>query len=514
MSTNVNEFATRLAEIGVINNGTAKAMMDVMAKPYRDPQFPGLTDQLIGQVEGWHNLANGLDYTSDRNFAIIVDKGVKHIIKFAKANVSAENIRTKNYTSVGKKLAALDDKIHKIETDIRLNPEGVQRMNIRETSSNMLNTYIAALGKIRSSVTDPSQLERIDSSMAKLKEISTIVSSAADVTSKLAAKTQTGVFEPIITWANDFATGNFNSDGVKLLDKSIVAAKTWARLPLNLKAKPATEDDYIHEDKIHDSIRRHAATDNAVEKIENAINLIERAYTNLNSMTDSTDAERQKAENAAEIEKLQIRQNELNYMAQTGQMDVDDALDECDILNETIEELREANRDLSDDIADNLLIRTGRKTTLDDISKTFKKLLQYKSTPEIMELVEKHINFEALNSFLTSTNNTALDELMDIKQIDKAIMDNIRKGTEEHKNILDQQRQERRQEREERRQQRAERRGNTQAQTQESREEKLRRLAAMSGGAAAAPDNTIHPNTQYENNQESSFKLSLSDLDN
>ena len=103
---------------------------------------------------------------------------------------------------------------------------------------------------------------------------------------------------------------------------------------------------------------------------------------------------------------------------------------------------------------------------------------------------------------------------MDIKQIDKAIMDNIRKGTEEHKTILDQQRQERRQEREERRQQRAERRGNTQSQVQESREEKLKRLAAMSGGAAAAPDNTIHPNTQYENTQESSFKLSLSDLDN
>ncbi len=513
MSTNVNVLAGRLSEIGVINNRTAKALTTVMAKPHRDPQFPGLVDQLLGQVEGWHELANSLDYTTNREFAIIVDKGIKHIVKFAKANVSADNIRTKNYDAVGKKLTALDGRIHEIETEIINNPEGVTRMNIRQTSLDMLATYKTALTKIRSTVNDQRQLELIDSSMAKLNEIETHVASVVDVTSKVAAKTQSNMFAPIIAWAEDFANGNYSTDRVNQLDKAVTAAKTWAKVPLNLRAKEAAETDYVHEDKIHQRMVNYANSDSAVEKIENAINLIDTAYTNLNAMTDTTEAERQKSENTKEIEQLQARQTELTYLAQTGQIDVDDALEEAETLGETIEELREANLDLSADIADSMQLRTGRKTTLDDISKTFKKLLQYKSTPELINLAAKYINFDALTGFLSSTNNTALEKIMDIKQIDKMITDNIRKVTDDHKAKLDEDRKIRREEREERRQQRQQRRGND-PMVQESREEKLRKLAAMAGGAAAAPDNVVHADSQYAEQQQNTSSLNLTGLEN
>ena len=513
MSVDVNVFVNRLAEIGVIDAKTAKAATAVMSKSYRDPQFPGLVNQMFEQVEGWHNSANSLSYTSARDFAIIVENGVKMIVKFAKANVSAPVIRTKNYTATAKKLAVLDTKFKEIEQNLILNPEGVKRMNIdiKKTSLDMLDTYQTGLTKIRASVNNPMQLPLIDQSLEKLGEIRTLVDAAADTGSKVAAKHQTEMFTYINNWEADFSVGNYSTKGVALLDKAIKAAKAWSVVPLKMKAKEATEADYVHADNIGEKMLAYATSNSA---IENAVSLIEAAYGIHASMTNTEEAERQKAANAKDIETMQTRQQELTYLAQTGQMDVDDALDEADSLKETIDELKEANLDLSDEISENIQLRTRLKTTTDEISRTFKKLLQYKSNPDLINLASNYINFEALNNFLSGSDIThSLDQIMNITTIETEIKNSLAKATDEHKDILGQQRAERRQAREERRQQRQQRHGNDQVQTEESREEKLRRLAAMAGGAAAAPDNVVHKNTQYQNPQETKH-LNLSELDN
>ena len=89
----INAFTTRLVEIGVLDSKTQLALSHILSKPAKDSRFTAIVENMIGEVEGWHEIASNIRYTSDSTLPKTVAEGVKIILKFAKSNAGSFHIR-------------------------------------------------------------------------------------------------------------------------------------------------------------------------------------------------------------------------------------------------------------------------------------------------------------------------------------------------------------------------------------------------------------------------------------
>ena len=506
MSQDINVFAGRLAEIGVITPKAAKGIATVMAKPYRDPQFPGLVEQLTDQVAEWHEIANGLDYTSNRDFVIIVENGVKMILKFAKANVSVPNIRLKSYETTATKLAKLDTRIRDIETELKLNPEAATGIDIRRAATEMLETYRTAISEIKSNETVPESVALLDRSAAKVEQIFTLVSATVDITSKSAAKNQRQLFEAMNKWEADFAYNNYSENSIKMLDVALKAAQAWNAAPLSLKAKKAAETEFYTIEKVGTRMKEFAGTHDAVTRFEQVIHLLDKGRRNVELSTDTRKLEERKARNDKQRASMEARRQELAYKAQTGQISPQVALAEAKQLAPMIEKLNKANLDLDKQIGVFNTRRLSRSLIIDNIEAVCNELLGYRNEPGTIVRAAAEINFHAMIGFLEgSTDANNINEIVNLSALTKIIGKAIDVGT----HTLDEKMEEQEREFMENDPFYEE---NAQTQTQTD-EEALAELLGLSGDGFGS-ETLVHPNTQYEENTQSSLNLNLSGLEN
>lgn len=506
MSQDINVFAGRLAEIGVITPKVAKGIATVMAKPCRDPQFPGLVEQLTDQVAEWHEIANGLDYTSNRDFVIIVENGVKMILKFAKANVSVPNIRLKSYEATATKLAKLDTQIRDIETELKLNPESATGIDIRRAATEMLDTYKTAISEIKSNETVAESIALLDKSAAKVEQISSLVAATVDITSKGAAKNQRQLFEAMNKWEADFAYNNYSENSMKMLDVALKAAQAWNAAPLSLKAKKATETEFYTIEKVGTRMKEFAGTHDAVTRFEQVIHLLDKGRRNVELSTDTTKLEERKTRNDSQRTTMENRKQELAYKAQTGQINPQVALAEVKQLAPMIAKLEKANLDLDKQIGVFNTRRLNRGLIIDNIEAVCNELLGYRNEPGTIVRAAAEINFHAMINFLEgSTDAESINDIVNLSALTKIIGKQIDLGS----NALEEKMEE--QDREF-----LENDPFYQEQTEDqtlSDEQAMAELLGLSGDGFGT-DALVHPNTQYEENTQSSLNLNLSGLEN
>ena len=377
-------------------------------------------------------------------------------------------------------------------------------MDIREESLSMLEIYKGGLNQIRGNEA-PENIALIDQSMVRLDQITTLVSSVVDTDSKDAAGIQKKLFEAVNKWEAGFAYSNYSQGGIKNLDDAIKAAQVWSNAKANQKAKKAAEGDFYTTANVGTRMRNFHGTYDAVSKLEQVQHMLEKGRRNIEAATRTDMLEQRKERNNQQKSTMEMRLQELTYKAQTGQISPQVALAEVKQLKPMIEKLSKANMDLDRQIGTFNNRRINRSIIIDKIEIICEKLLGYKNEPGTIVTAAKEINFRAMINFLEGANNTEnVNEIMNLAGIEKI----IEQKNDEANRKLDQAFEEQEREFEE----------NDpfyEEQTEEqslSDEQALAELLGMTGGAAGA-DAIVHPNTQYEQ-QQNPFSLHLSELEN
>lgn len=377
-------------------------------------------------------------------------------------------------------------------------------MDIREESLSMLEIYKGGLNQIRGNEA-PENIALIDQSMVRLDQITTLVSSVVDTDSKDAAGIQKKLFEAVNKWEAGFAYSNYSQGGIKNLDDAIKAAQVWSNAKANQKAKKAAEGDFYTTANVGTRMRNFHGTYDAVSKLEQVQHMLEKGRRNIEAATRTDMLEQRKERNNQQKSTMEMRLQELTYKAQTGQISPQVALAEVKQLKPMIEKLSKANMDLDRQIGTFNNRRINRSIIIDKIEIICEKLLGYKNEPGTIVTAAKEINFRAMINFLEGANNTEnVNEIMNLAGIEKI----IEQKNDEANRKLDQAFEEQEREFEE----------NDpfyEEQTEEqslSDEQALAELLGMTGGAAGA-DAIVHPNTQYEQ-QQNPFSLNLSELEN
>ncbi len=421
MSFNTEAFTKRLVEIGVTSSGVGKELTSIMKKSYKDPRFPEIVNHYLTQVESWHKIASEVGYTSDPEFSKTVDTGLKLVLKFAKSNVGQKNISSGASLELSKKLGALNQKINETKQKIELNTEGVTRMDIKQTSLDMMVVYKEGLNQIKSSVADDFSLGLINDSYKKLEQIEALINSAVDTYSREAAKLQTDIFTAINTWEADYAYGNFNRVADSKLNNAIKAATAWSLIPLNLKAKPAKENEYVPESNIGTRMRNYATTYDAIAKIEQAIGLVGRARNMHKNITDTTRIEEQKAENLAKLQALEQKREQLNYLVSTGQMSLKQVfLETKNNIDPQIERLEKLIKSENSEIALKKKRLDGLNKQTSQIENVCRNFISYKDDPNIINLFAQHVNFQALTNFLTGSKlDSNINDIVNLAELER-----------------------------------------------------------------------------------------------
>ena len=423
MSIDVRSFTARLAEIGVIDNKLKNGLVEVTESGYKDPRFPTIVNQMLETISGWHDAATEIRYTTDPALARTIAEGMKHVLKFAKSNVSSPVIKMRNASDCSQKLAELEGVINGIKQHAEINTAADNVVNIRTETLGMLKIYIDAVKQQRTTIAEDDEytLQIVDTALSKLETLKNTVSSVVDTGSKDAAVRQTELFTAVNSWEHSFAYGNFDRNALASLDQAITSANAWALIPLNLKSKAAKESDYMHEDVIGTRMKDLANTFDAVAKINQAIRLIERAKQNHLKMTDSTRLENQKAENLKEIENMRERANEIRRLVAAKQMDVKSAFTEMKYIEEKmIPSLQKSNQTLDSQIMGMRQRRTNLRMTVTQIENVCHNFLAYKDDSGIINLFAKYVDFHALTNFLSGAKiDSSINEIVNLAAIEK-----------------------------------------------------------------------------------------------
>ncbi len=442
MSLNINAFTDKLADIGVIDSKTKKAIQAVADKGCKDPRFPDFLESLVAEVRGWHEIANSVGYASDPILAKTVSEGMKVILKFAKSNVSNSNIKMSVADEYGKRLAELGMAVKQSEQKLSLN-QGGSTVNIRQESLEMLKIYKDAVNQQRTVIAeaDTYSLNIINSAYSKLEEIEKSVESAADISSRDAAHLQKDLFTAINSWEYSFAHGNFDRNALAHLDTALKLAQHWAGLPLTLKAKQAKENDYLHKDVIGTRMMNLAGTYDALAKINQAIGLIERAKVTHTQITDYSRLEAQRAENAKDLADFQKRVAEIKYLASTGQIDLRAALKEKEYLEQkAIPTVQKSNQTLDSQIIGMKQRRTALKMTLQQVENVCHNFLSFKNEPRIINLFAEHVDFVALTNFLGGSNTSStINDIVNLAALEKMTLMEFDKANDMFNQNLDEQ---------------------------------------------------------------------------
>ena len=377
-------------------------------------------------------------------------------------------------------------------------------MDIREESLSMLEIYKGGLSQIRGNEA-PENIALIDQAMVRLDQLTTLVSSVVDTDSKDAAGIQKKLFEAVNKWEAGFAYSNYSQGGIKSLDDAIKAAQVWSNAKANQKAKKAVEGDFYTTANVGTRMRNFHGTYDAVSKLEQVQHMLEKGRRNIEAATRTDMLEQRKERNNQQKTTMEMRLQELTYKAQTGQISPQVALAEVKQLKPMIEKLTKANMDLDRQIGTFNSRRINRSIIIDKIEIICEKLLGYRNEPGTIVMAAKEINFRAMINFLEGANNTEnVNEIMNLAGIERI----IEQKNDEANRKLDQAFEEQEREFEENDPFMEEQ---TEEQTL-SDEQALAELLGMTGGAAGA-DAIVHPNTQYEQ-QQNPFSLNLSELEN
>ena len=377
-------------------------------------------------------------------------------------------------------------------------------MDIREESLSMLEIYKGGLSQIRGNEA-PENIALIDQAMVRLDQLTTLVSSVVDTDSKDAAGIQKKLFEAVNKWEAGFAYSNYSQGGIKSLDDAIKAAQVWSNAKANQKAKKAVEGDFYTTANVGTRMRNFHGTYDAVSKLEQVQHMLAKGRRNIETATNTDMLEQRKERNNQQKTTMEMRLQELTYKAQTGQISPQAALAEVKQLKPMIEKLTKANMDLDRQIGTFNSRRINRSIIIDKIEIICEKLLGYRNEPGTIVMASKEINFRAMINFLEGANNTEnVNEIMNLAGIERI----IEQKNDEANRKLDQAFEEQEREFEENDPFMEEQ---TEEQTL-SDEQALAELLGMTGGAAGA-DAIVHPNTQYEQ-QQNPFSLNLSELEN
>ena len=378
-------------------------------------------------------------------------------------------------------------------------------MDIREESLSMLEIYKGGLSQIRGNEA-PENIALIDQAMVRLDQLTTLVSSVVDTDSKDAAGIQKKLFEAVNKWEAGFAYSNYSQGGIKSLDDAIKAAQVWSNAKANQKAKKAVEGDFYTTANVGTRMRNFHGTYDAVSKLEQVQHMLAKGRRNIETATNTDMLEQRKERNNQQKAQMEMRLQELTYKAQTGQISPQAALAEVKQLKPMIEKLTKANMDLDRQIGTFNSRRINRSIIIDKIEIICEKLLGYRNEPGTIVRAAAEINFHAMIGFLEgSTDANNINEIVNLSALTKIIGKAIDVGT----HTLDEKMEEQEREFMENDPFYEE---NAQTQTQTD-EEALAELLGLSGDGFGS-ETLVHPNTQYEENTQSSLNLNLSGLEN
>ena len=442
MSMDINAFTNRLTQIGVIDEKTRKAVVTYTSQAYKDPRFPDMVNNMLEEIEKWHNTASEIRYASDTRLAKSVSEGIKLVLKFAKSNVSSANIKMSVADDFNRKLSNIGVTINNIAQMESLNLEG-NTVNLRNISLEMLGVYKDAVKQQSTTVpeSDVYSTEFIKASAEKIDGLTALVSSVVDASSKEGAENQTKMFTYINSWEKSFSYGNFEKSSLNELDKALVCAKAWALSPLNLKAKVAKEGEYVTADIIGTRTRALATTFDAVTKINQAISLIGRAKVMHAQITNTERLEAQKAENDKELENIKKRIEEIKYLANTRQIDLKEAFDEKKFLEQSaMPPMQKTSERLNSQILGMKRRKSNLKMTIMQIENVCHNFLTYKDEPRIINLFAEYVNFEALTNFLGGSKlDSNINDIVNLAAIEKITLQKFDEANDTLTTAMDQQ---------------------------------------------------------------------------